>query len=52
MLLAFTSIQSPIGNGTAELQKLADADRRKPGPYIALVLEQHVAIEKAKAKKK
>lgn len=36
----------------AELQKLADADRRKLGPYIQLVLEQHVAAEKAKAKKK
>lgn len=36
----------------ADLQKLADADRRKLGPYIALVLEQHVAAEKAKAKKK
>ena len=30
----------------AELQKLADADRRKLGPYIQLVLEEHVASQK------
>lgn len=34
----------------AELQKLADADRRKLGPYILLVLERHVEEEKAKQK--
>ncbi len=36
----------------ADLQKLADADKRKLGPYIAIVLEQHVAAQKAKAKRK
>lgn len=32
-----------------DLQKLADADRRKLGPYVQIVLEQHVAEAKAKA---
>jgi len=36
----------------AELQKLADADRRKLGPYILLVLEEHVAAKKQGAKRK
>ena len=35
----------------AELQKLANADRRKLGPYILIVLEEHVAAKKAAAKK-
>lgn len=36
----------------AELQKLADADRRKLGPYILLVLEQHIAeAKKAQGRK-
>lgn len=35
----------------AGLQKLADADRRKLGPYVQLVLEQHV-VETAKGKKR
>jgi hypothetical protein len=32
------------------LQELADADRRKLGPYIQLVLEAHVEAMKADAK--
>lgn len=32
-----------------DLQKLADADRRKLGPYVQIVLEQHVTEAKAKA---
>jgi hypothetical protein len=36
----------------ADLQKLADADRRKLGPYIQIVLEEHVAAKNAAAKKK
>jgi len=31
-----------------ELQALADADRRKLGPYVQLVLEEHVANQKTK----
>lgn len=34
-----------------DLKKLADADRRKLGPYLLLVLEEHVAEQKAAAKK-
>ena len=30
------------------LQKLADADKRKLGPYIQIVLEEHVAANKGK----
>lgn len=33
------------------LQKLADADRRKLGPYIQLVLEEHVATQKPSRRK-
>ena len=33
-----------------ELQKLADADRRKLGPYIQIVLEEHVEAMKAEEK--
>lgn len=36
----------------ADLLKLAEADRRKLGPYIQLALEEHVAGKKAAAKKK
>lgn len=36
----------------AELQKLAEADRRKLSPYIQIVLEEHVAAKKAAAKRK
>lgn len=34
-----------------ELQKLADADRRKLGPYIQIVLEEHVAASKSGKRK-
>jgi len=34
------------------LQKLADADRRKLGPYIQLVLEEHVVAKKPSRKSK
>lgn len=34
----------------AELQKLADADRRALSPYLVIKLEQIVEAEKAKAK--
>jgi hypothetical protein len=34
------------------LQDLADADRRKLGPYIRLALEAHVMQAKQKGKKK
>jgi predicted DNA-binding protein len=30
-----------------ELQNLADADKRKLGPYVQLVLEEHVAAKTA-----
>ena len=33
-----------------ELQALADADRRKLGPYIQLVLEAHVEAKRAERK--
>jgi predicted DNA-binding protein len=33
------------------LQKLADADRRKRGPYIQLVLEAHVEAKKQEGKR-
>ena len=36
----------------AALQKLADADRRKLGPYIQLVLEAHVEGKKKEGKKR
>lgn len=36
----------------AELQKLADADRRKLGPYILLLLERHIEEAKQKGGKK
>jgi hypothetical protein len=36
----------------ADLQKLADADKRKLGPYIQIVLEEHIAAKKAAGKKK
>ena len=36
----------------ADLQKLADADRRNLSQYVILKLEQIVAEEKTKAKKK
>jgi hypothetical protein len=36
----------------SELQRLADADRRKLSPYLAIKLEQIVQTEKAKSKKK
>jgi predicted transcriptional regulator len=36
----------------AELQKLADADRRKLSPYLVIALEEHVAAKKAAAKRK
>jgi hypothetical protein len=36
----------------AELQALADADRRKLAAYIEIVLEKHITEEKAKPKKK
>ncbi len=36
----------------AELQKLADADRRNLSQYVILKLEAIVAEEKAKAKRK
>lgn len=32
----------------AQLQELADRDQRKLGPYIRLVLEDHVAEHKTK----
>ena len=36
----------------ADLQALADADRRKLATYVEIVLEEHVAAKKAAAKKK
>ena len=33
------------------LQTLADADKRKLGPYVELVLEAHVASKKAGKRK-
>ena len=36
----------------ADLLKLAEADRRKLGPYLQIVLEEHVAAKKALAKRK
>lgn len=35
-----------------ELQVLADADRRKLGPYIQLVLEAHVDAKKKEGRRK
>ena len=35
----------------ADLKKLAEADRRKLSAYIQVVLEDHVAEQKAAAKK-
>lgn len=34
-----------------ELQKLADADKRKLSQYIEIVLEEHVAAKKAQKRK-
>jgi len=34
------------------LQALADADKRKPGPYIQIVLEEHVEAKERGAKKR
>jgi len=34
----------------AELQKLAEADKRKLAPYVVILLEAHVAAKKAKKK--
>lgn len=34
------------------LLKLAEADRRKLGPYIQIVLEEHVAAKKTPSKRK
>ena len=36
----------------ADLQKLADADRRSLSQYLRIVLEEHVAANKAAAKRK
>ena len=36
----------------AELQKLADADRRSLGPYLVLVMEQHVEAAKKRKDKR
>ena len=36
----------------AALQKLADADKRKLGPYIQIVLEEHVERKTAKPTKR
>ena len=36
----------------ADLQKLADADKRKLGPFIQIVLEEYVAANKKGAKRK
>ena len=35
----------------AALQRLADADKRKLGPYIQIVLEDHVASKKVTKRK-
>jgi len=34
------------------LQGLADADRRKLGPYIQIVLEEHVEAKKKEGRRK
>lgn len=36
----------------ADLQKLADADRRKLGAYVQIILEEHVTAKKAAKKGK
>ena len=36
----------------ADLQKLADADKRKLSQYIEIVLEEHVAAKKTAQKRK
>ena len=36
----------------AALQKLADTDKRKLGPYIQIVLEEHVEQQRGKAASK
>ena len=41
---AVVSYRIPAELKTA-LQKLADADKRKLGPYIQIVLEEHVAAK-------
>ena len=35
-----------------ELQRLADADRRKLGQYVQIALEEHVAAKKSARKSK
>lgn len=35
-----------------ELQRLADADKRKLGPYVQIVLEEHVAVQARKKPKR
>ena len=37
------------GELKAALQKLADADKRKLGPYIRIVLEEHVDSQRGKS---
>lgn len=37
------------GELKAALQKLADTDKRKLGPYIQIVLEEHVEQKRGKA---
>ena len=48
---AVVSYRIPADLKTA-LQKLADADKRKLGPYIQIVLEEHVATKKVASKRK
>ena len=36
----------------AALQKLADTDKRKLGPYIQIVLEEHIEQQRGKAASK
>ena len=47
---AVVSYRIPADLKTA-LQKLADADKRKLGPYIQIVLEEHVASKKTTKRK-
>jgi hypothetical protein len=57
-LLVVEHSQGPLDSPTikpsmkADLQALADADRRKLATYVEIVLEEHVAAKKAAAKKK
>jgi|RhiMetdeSRZDD1v2_1073273.scaffolds.fasta_scaffold209861_3 predicted DNA-binding protein len=48
---AALSYRVPAGLKQA-LQNLADADRRKLGPYIQLVLEAHVEQKRKEGKKR